>query len=421
MLEKYFVKPTTVDRIKQSWIIESIEKYLEWTEKEGHSSQTIHRHIPLLVSFGEYAKSKGACSLAGLSPHISDFAAYRESQWKIARTDKTRQKTLNDTRAVISQMLSIVAPGFKRLDRKRRIALPRFDFTEKFYSYLQKERGLSKASMRAYEYALGLFQSYLDRIGIKNVKELSPPILAGFSIDVTDRLGKASLIRVLCPVRVLLRYLFRERLIKLDLSTAVESPRTYESAGLPRAISWDEVRQMLEAVDRRTPLGRRDYAILLLLVTYGLRAREVASIKLDDIDWKNERLHIRERKGGHAAVYPLSTVVADAIIDYLKNGRPKSTERALFFTAHAPKKSVSYSLVAGRARHYLLTAGIEVASKGSHTLRHTCVQRLVDAQFSLKMIGDYVGHKSSESTRIYSKVNIKALREIALAIGEDLL
>jgi integrase/recombinase XerD len=156
-------------------------------------------------------------------------------------------------------------------------------------------------------------------------------------------------------------------------------------ADLPRSIGWDEVRRMLEAVDRRTPVGRRDYAILVLLITYGLRAREIANLTLDDLDWKRERLHIRERKANHVAVYPLSPVVGEAIVGYLQHARPKVADRHLFFRHLAPHRPLTFEAVSSRASHYLHKAGVEVRRAGSHTLRHTCVQRLVDAGFPLKM------------------------------------
>ncbi|MBZ0188603.1 MAG: tyrosine-type recombinase/integrase [Candidatus Obscuribacterales bacterium] len=279
---------------------------------------------------------------------------------------------------------------------------------------------MSKASFRMYDYSLRMLQTYLDRIGVVEIKELSPPILSSFVIDSKDRFGKASLIRVLSPIRVMLRYLYRERILERDLSSVVELPHTYELANLPRSISWDEVRRMLEVVDLRTPVGRRDYAILLLIVTYGLRAREIAAIKLDDIDWKNERLLVKARKAGHSTGYPLSAVVGNAILDYLKNDRPETRERSLFICINAPKVPMSYASVSGRALHYLRLAGIDIPKRGSHTLRHTCVQRLVDAQFPLKAIGDYIGHKSPSSTRVYAKVDIESLRQLALGLGEDL-
>ena len=111
-----------------------------------------------------------------------------------------------------------------------------------------------------------------------------------------------------------------------DISGVVEHPQTFRLSGIPRSITWEEVRRVLESVDRRTPTGRRDYAILLLLVTYGLRAREVAAPTLDDIDWRNERLRIPERKAGHSTAYPLSSVVGEAILDYLMSRNPNLYE-----------------------------------------------------------------------------------------------
>jgi site-specific recombinase XerD len=177
---------------------------------------------------------------------------------------------------------------------------------------------------------------------------------------------------------------------------------------------------MLETVDRRTPVGRRDYAILLLLVTYGLRAREIASLTLDDIDWKHERLHVRERKADHVGVYPLSPLVGEAVVAYLKGGRPQKEHRHLFLRDRAPHVPLTYVGVADRASHYLRKAGVSVRRAGSHTLRHTCVQRLVDSGFPLKSIGDYVGHRSTSSTEIYTKVSVETLRDVALGDAEAL-
>ena len=160
--------------------------------------------------------------------------------------------------------------------------------------------------------------------------------------------------------------------------------------------------------------------MLLLMVTYGLRAREVAALTLDDVDWKRDRLHVRERKADHTTAYPLAPVVGDAILDYLKNGRPSVGSRELFWRHQAPKAPLSYVAVSACAANYLHKAGLQVNRPGSHTLRHACVQRLVDEGFPLKTIGDYVGHRSASSTMIYAKVQVDKLREVALGDGEDL-
>ncbi|WP_198034102.1 site-specific integrase [Acidihalobacter ferrooxydans] len=179
--------------------------------------------------------------------------------------------------------------------------------------------------------------------------------------------------------------------------------------------------QVLEAVDRRSACGKRDYAMLLLLATYGLRACEVAALTLDDIDWRNERLKIRDRKAGNSTTYPLSTIVGAAIVDYLKNGRPSTTHREVFMRCSAPLAPIGHAAVISRAGHFIRKAGISVPRAGSHVLRHSCVQRLLNAHFSLKQIADYVGHQNASSTQIYGKIAVEQLREVALGDGEDVL
>jgi site-specific recombinase XerD len=220
---------------------------------------------------------------------------------------------------------------------------------------------------------------------------------------------------------VFLQYLHRTGVVARDLKPIVEAPPAYRLAHLPRSITWDQVQQVLQMVDRRTALGRRDYAMLVLLVTYGLRAREVAALRLDDVEWRQGRLRIPERKAGHSTAYPLSSLVGSAIVDYVKDGRPQTSLRHVFMRVMAPYIPVTHVAVAARVAHYLHKAGIAVSRAGSHTLRHSCVQRLVDAGWSLKHIGDYVGHTNPASTEIYSKVAIEALREVACGDGEEIL
>jgi integrase len=168
-------------------------------------------------------------------------------------------------------------------------------------------------------------------------------------------------------------------------------------------------------------VGKRDYAMMMFLVAYGLRAREVAALTLDDIDWHTSVLHVRSRKAGHAASYPLAAEVGEGLLDYLQHARPQSTDRHLFLRSRAPHDAVRYRVVGDRSAQALRRAGIDVARPGSHTLRHSCAQRLVDADFSLKVIGDYLGHRRASSTRIYSKVALEGLREVALGAGEELV
>ena len=266
----------------------------------------------------------------------------------------------------------------------------------------------------------GSCRSRLRRIGLRELEALSPAVLSAFVADAGRALSKAPLSALCGHLRVFLRHLHRERLLSRDLSASVDCPRIYRLSSIPRAVSWEDVQCLLEGVDRRTPVGKRDFAILLLLVTYGLRAAEVAGLTLDSIDWERERLEIPDRKAGHHTAFPLSAIVGGAIVDYLRDGRPASCERALFLQAQAPFRPAGFRVISDCATRRLRNAGIQVARPGSHTLRHSCVQHLVEAQFPLKAIGDYLGHRRSKSTEVYAKLDLDALREVALGDGEEL-
>ena len=226
---------------------------------------------------------------------------------------------------------------------------------------------------------------------------------------------------MVAALRTFLRSLHRERRTAEDLGKAVELPIIYRDSKLPRSITWAEVRRVLAAIDRRTASGRRDYAVIVLLVSYGLRAREVARLTLDDIDWRHGRLRVPDRKAGHSTSYPLSVSVGTAIAEYLRDGRPACNDRHVFLRLPPPFGPMTIASISQRAKQCLRAAGVSVPRPGSHTFRHTCVQRLVDVGMPLETIGEYVGHRSPESTRVYGKVAVETLREVALGDGEAVL
>ncbi len=422
MLERYFARPQTVDRIRASWLGSAIEQYATWFIDRGHAAKNLARCVPMLMHFGAFAQARGATRYEDLPAHVDPFV----SDW-IARPDHRRApgpprpRLAGEIGWPIEQMLRLIVPGFIGHTRHR---VPREPFAEcvpGFFPYLRDERGLREATVALYGHHLRQLDAYLREIGLEDLRALSPVVVSGFLTDRSRDLHRTG-VRDRCGIiRVFLRYLHREGLLARDLSGTVEAPPVYRLATIPRSIAWDDVRRVLDTVDRRTVVGRRDYAMLLLLVTYGLRAREVAALALDDVDWRHDRLRVPERKAGHSTAYPLSPLIGQAILEYLKAGRPTTSSRRIFFRTLAPCEPITHSAVSCRAAHYLRQAGIIVPRPGSHTLRHTCVQRLVDAGWPLKPIGDYVGHRSPSSTEIYSKVAVEVLRDVACGDKEEVI
>ena len=422
MLERYFVRPTTIDQIRASWIAGPIEQYVAWLTTRGYAPRNMFHRIPVLRRFGEFARARGATTYEQLPDHITPFVdLWVQERGRGRTTARARKKLASEARNPIEQMLRLAVPGFMGRARAGWARQPFSVQAGMFFQYLRRERGLRETSVLHYRHHLTQFELYLERIALTDLHALSPAVLGAFIAERGQHLQRTGL-RNLCGVlRVFLRYVRRERLTAKDLSVAIESPQAYRLSTLPRSITWDEVRRMLETVERRTAAGKRDYAILLLLVTYGLRAREVAALTVDDLDWKRDRLRVPERKAGHSTAYPLSPTVGSALLDYLQHARPKTAERQVFYRVLAPHTPLTMSAVASRAAYYLHRAGVSGPRLGSHTLRHTCVQRLVDAEFPFKVIGDYVGHRAAASTEIYTKVATEALREVALGDGEAIL
>ena len=182
---------------------------------------------------------------------------------------------------------------------------------------------------------------------------------------------------------------------------------------IPRAIPADHVRQLLAGVSRRTAMGRRDYAILLLLARLGLRSSEVVGLELRDLDWNGGRLSVRG-KGGQRTALPLPADVGAAIVAYLRHGRPRSPSRRVFLRARAPIRGfLGQSAVGSLVRHTLERAGVEAPTKGAHQFRHALATQMLRHGASLTEIGAVLRHHSPETTKIYTKVDVDALRTLA--------
>ncbi len=421
MLERDYLKPETIDRIRASCLGEPIERYVAWLTEQGYAARSVCRRVPMLMHFAEYSAARGAKAWEELPDHVGAFvAAWVREHGRRCKDKEAKRQVASAARNPVEQMLRLLLsdyPGHRRTPRPQPFA----ESVPGFFDYLQDERGLRPASIALYTHNLRRLERYLEKIELREFVGLSPAVLSGFFTDCSQSLGKHALNALCGQVRIFLSYLHREGRVASDLGRGIDRPRIYRLSDIPRAISWEDVRRLLEAVDRRSPVGKRDYAILLLLVTYGLRAREVAALTLEALDWAHERLAVPERKAGHSMAYPLSPMVGEAIVDYLQHGRVQSAERSVFLRACAPHTPLGWPAISQLTARRLRNAGIAVTRAGSHTLRHTCVQRLVEAQFSLKAIGDYVGHSLPKSTEIYTKVDLEALREIALGDGEEVL
>ncbi|MDQ2950572.1 MAG: tyrosine-type recombinase/integrase [Acidobacteriota bacterium] len=218
-------------------------------------------------------------------------------------------------------------------------------------------------------------------------------------------------------LRTVLRYLHEHGHLGRDLAPLVKGPMMYALEGIPATINPEDVQRALAALKHdRSATGRRDYAIWILLTTYGLRGGEIKALELPDIDWRHERLRIRHGKTGAYSDLPLLRKPANALLDYLRHGRPATASRTVFLRAQAPYRPLAISTpLHGVVSRRLAAVGVVPTGKhGTHALRHARAVSLLRGGVSLKVIGDVLGHRSERSTAVYLKLATEDLRSVAL-------
>jgi integrase len=281
----------------------------------------------------------------------------------------------------------------------------------RYRSYLIGERGLGGPTANGYVCAVRPF--VVDRTveGTLDLAGLTAADVTGFVLVACPGRSTGSAKLIVCALRSLLRFLHVEGLIPGPLADAVPSVAGWKLAGLPRSLEPGEVRRLLAACDRRTRTGRRDFAMIMLLVRMGLRAGEVRALALDDIDWRAGEVVIRG-KGPRVERLPLPVDVGEAVVGYLRRGRPATAEgRTVFVRVHAPHRGLTSPAVTFAVRSAGERAGL--GRLGAHQLRHTAATHMVRAGAPLPEVGQVLRHRLLLTTAIYAKVDRPGLRLLA--------
>ncbi|MCA1700222.1 MAG: site-specific integrase [Actinobacteria bacterium] len=277
-----------------------------------------------------------------------------------------------------------------------------------FERYLLAERGLAAGTVVLYRRSARRFVDGLA--SDRGLAGLAAGDVTAAVLRESEVVSVSAAQRFVSGLRSFLRFCFVEGLVGSDLSQAALLVRGRSSSSLPRGISRADARALLGSCDRRHALGRRDYAIIILLLRLGLRRGEVAGLTLDDIDWRTSELVIRG-KGSRVDRLPLAADVGQAIASYLRRGRPRSGRREVFLRAKAPYDPIASGTVASTVRRACRRAAI--AEVGPHRLRHTAACEMVQANVPLYRIGQVLRHQSLQSTAIYARVDVERLRLLA--------
>jgi len=299
----------------------------------------------------------------------------------------------------------------------------RFAICDEYEAWLIDERGLARPSIDALLWEAGHFLTWqLERSGAEGLIDLSVGDIDRYMDLRALKLTRSSLKSVAERLRSLLRHLYRVGHIATDLSPHIIGPLLYAYEGVPSTLERGQIAAVLEVVSAdTTPAGLRDHAILQLLATYGLRSGEIRNLRIEDIDWRSDTIRVRHSKTGVSSFLPLMAPAGEAVLAYLRSGRPTADAREIFIRTRAPYRKLEklYSLVRRRLRD----AGIKPPGKcGPHIFRHARAVEMLRASVPQKVIGDLLGHRSVASTAPYLKLATEDLRAIALDVpGEEVL
>lgn len=395
---------TDVSRIRITGPLEPFAAgFAEELARRGYSPLSAADQVRLLAHLSRWMRSECLAPEALCTERLEAFLGVRRAagytRWLSARGLAPLLGYLRSVGVVPAEQVASPAGLWEEL-------------LERYASYLAAERGLLPSAVAGYVRLARRFLTGLeadgDNAGLAGLggDELTRFVLAECGATAV---GTAKL--TLTQLRSLLRFLHLEGHIATDLSGVVPAVAGWRNAGIPKYLEPKQLRAILGACDRRTADGRRDFSILVIMARLGLRRGEVATLDLDDLDWRAGEMVVKG-KGRRDERLPLTADVGEAIAAYLRQGRRRDTaERAVFLATRAPYRRISPSAVTAVVHRACLRAGLEPI--GAHQLRHTAATEMLRAGSSLVEVGQVLRHRHLSTTAIYAKVDHRSLRELA--------
>ncbi len=377
-----------------------IGPFAKWASEQGYAFCSLRRQ------FSRWLGQKGVRLHAVSSEHAVQYLRYRARRIQIHKGDTAALRYL-------IQFLrgAGVTPAEKMAEPPSN---PVEQCAREFERYLRQERLLAEATIINYMPHIRGFLNHRFGDGTVKLPRWCAGDVVGFVQRQAPRLHPKRSKLMTTALRSFLQYTRYSGEVTADLAAAVPVVPNWSRTTLPRGITTEQVRQLLASVNRGTAVGRRDYAILLLLARLGLRSSEVALLDLDDIDWNVGQLSVRGKRGQRTEL-PLLPEVGKAIAAYLRRGRPESENRRLFLRAKAPLRGFQgASGVGSVVRHSLKRAKVNAPTYGAHQFRHGLATEMLRQGASLGEIGELLRHRHPQTTTIYAKVDIDALRTLAL-------
>lgn len=406
MFDKLFRRQSDIIRHQTAPFAEERKQYLEHCAAQGHPRSTLRKFAAGLFTV---AQESGVCSKA-TPEHLKAVAnqiAQRQFRRGIASSPGNYRQ----------EFLQVAIPWFRfigRLDERHPKTMPFAKLLHEYTAWLQHERGLSPATIKGWRWHLGKFLCWY-RSRKRSIAAIRLTDVDAFlaQYGASRHWGRIAVSNSAGAIRRFLRYAASRGWCNSDISPAIKGPRLFSYENLPQGPAWDDVKRLLKSTETDQSADIRARAVILLLAVYGLRSGEVRGLLLEDIDWAHDRITVSGSKSRRARTFPLVPTVGDAIIRYLREVRPRCSRREVFLRLHAPFRPLSTTGLFTIVRARMDRLNITSPHKGPHALRHACATHLVSEGFSLKEVGDLLGHRKAFTTQIYAKVDLPGLRKVA--------
>lgn len=403
MLDQVFRRASVRERILANPIGPVLRWYVDYLVARGHRAGPLHQYVFTAEHFGRWLRNRRI--------ERSTVEGFIGRHLPRCRCAKPAPTNIPCVRAALNRLLEMLG----REAPIPRSSAPMSRLMGQYEDHLRQAHGLSDSTIG---YRLRYGRALLGRLKIRQVRQLracSPARIAQ-DVSLAGKLRKPGSAQVLASsIRCFLRFLLLRGMIHQDLAAAVPSFANWRLASLPHGVSRADLEKLVACVDATSKVGKRDRAILLCMTELGMRASDVAALRRDDVDLAAGVLQLQSPKHRRYVELPVPRRLANAIGDYLKQGRPACATPSLFVVHRAPHggtlKAVSIKgIVIRRAAH----AGLGDRIRGTHILRHSVATQLINAGASIKQIADLLGHRSIDTTAIYAKVDLRSLAAVAL-------
>ena len=381
------------------------EQFVVWLHAQGYPRLPIRLRIRELPRVDELLRQRGA-------RRIEDLTASQ----LLCLAPKNSQDDVYLAAVVRSLAACFTTHGLLSLAE----ATPQEELVAAYQGHLDRVRGFAASTSASHGATAAELLSFVGFDGDPaRLHDVGTRQIETFLQKTGSRLCRESLQHSVSHLRSFLRFLASRGLVARGLDATIDTPRLYRGERLPRALPWDTVRAFLAAIDRSQAMGKRDYAMFLLITTYGLRTSEVAALRLDDVEWHAERLRVPRPKTKTPLLLPLTQEVGAALIDYLRHARPKLPHRQVFLRVRAPAGPLRPTAVTEAFQGWTRRSGLPIPYQGPHCLRHSLAVELLRQGAPLKAIGDLLGHRSAESTCVYLRLHVEDLRDVALDLPQE--